>query len=505
MIALSSKLATLRNTKADLLTVFVFEDPSIFIKQTAALKPLVNNLPRALTLGAFQGKEKETVLLYPEKTRSSHLLMVGLGKREKFSLEGLRRGAAAGATAALSLKARSLALFEPDPDLLSGSSITVPAWDEIGMALGEGALLASYKFNKYMTDKTPAPKLRTVLVVSESKKREEQIRRGVKLAETACAGTWLARDLANAPGNEIYPETLAQRAVETGKNSGFRVNVLNEKTIRSLGMGGLLGVSQGSSRPPRFIIMEHNAKRKDLPTIVLVGKGVTFDSGGISIKPAQDMAEMKMDMSGAAAVIGTMQGVAKLKLPLHVVGLVPTTENLLGGSAMKPGDILTHYNGKTSEVDNTDAEGRLILADALSYASRYRPDLVIDLATLTGACVVALGSVASGMMGNNQEAMDRLQESGNRTYERVWQLPLFEEYEKLIRSDVADVKNIGGRWAGAITAALFLKKFIGNYRWIHLDIAGPAIMEEATEYIPKGGSGVGVRLLLDFLRHWKEN
>jgi leucyl aminopeptidase len=249
--------------------------------------------------------------------------------------------------------------------------------------------------------------------------------------------------------------------------------------------------------------MQHNGTKKRLPTVVLVGKGVTFDSGGISIKPAQSMAEMKMDMSGAAAVIGTMQTAARLKLPLRLIGLVPATENLLGGSAMKPGDILTHYNGKTSEVDNTDAEGRLILADALSYAERYKPDLVIDLATLTGACVVALGQFASGMMGTAQSQMDRLKEAGERTYERVWQLPLFDEYDKLIKSNVADVKNVGPRWAGAITAAMFLKKFIGDYPWIHLDIAGTAIIEEAQDYIPKGGSGVGVRLLIDFLRHWR--
>ena len=216
------------------------------------------------------------------------------------------------------------------------------------------------------------------------------------------------------------------------------------------------------------------------------------------------MGEMKMDMSGAAAVIGTMQAAAALRLPVHVVGLVPATENLLGGAAMKPGDVLRHMNGKTSEVDNTDAEGRLILADALSYASRYKPDVVIDLATLTGACVVALGHYASGMMGNHQPTMDSLKASGERTYERVWQLPMFEEYEKLIRSDIADVKNVGGRWGGAITAAMFLKQFVGNYHWVHLDIAGTAIMDESLDYVPKGGSGVGVRLLVDYLDHKKK-
>jgi leucyl aminopeptidase len=270
-------------------------------------------------------------------------------------------------------------------------------------------------------------------------------------------------------------------------------------------MGGLIGVSQGSDKPPRFIVMEYNGAKKRVPTVALVGNGVTFDSGGISIKPAGNMAEIKMDMSGAAAVIGTLQTAARLKLPVHIIGLVPATENLLGGSSLKPGDILRHYNGKTSEVDNTDAEGRLILADVLAYAARYKPDVVIDLATLTGACVVALGHFATGMLGNDQQMMDRLKESGERTYERVWQLPMFDEYEKLIKSDIADVKNVGGRWAGAITAAMFLRKFIGDYKWVHLDIAGTAIIEESSDYIPKGGSGVGIRLLTDFLRHWERN
>jgi leucyl aminopeptidase len=248
--------------------------------------------------------------------------------------------------------------------------------------------------------------------------------------------------------------------------------------------------------------MEHNRGRAG-GTVVLVGKGVTFDSGGISIKPSAGMAEMRMDMSGAAAVIATMQAVARLKVPLHVVGLIPATENLPSGTAMKPGDILTHINGMTSEVDNTDAEGRLILADALGYAQRYSPDVVIDLATLTGACVVALGHACAGMMGTSDAHMQRLKHAAERTHELVWELPLYEEYERLVRSDVADVKNVGGRWAGAITGALFLKKFTGSLPWVHLDIAGPAMVEEANEYTPRGGSGYGVRLLTEYLSRWR--
>jgi len=397
----------------------------------------------------------------------------------------------------------------PDADILEGSETLKQelgdSWQSLAVALGEGALLSGYSFDKYFTKRDDKKSyLRSVLIATESQSRSAQIARGVRHAKVVCEGTFLARDLANAPGNEIYPETLAERAEEAGMKAGFTVSTFDEEKIHELKMGGLLGVSQGSSRPPRFVQMELNSDVEGLPTVVLVGKGVTFDSGGVSIKPSAGMAEMKMDMSGAAAVIGTMQAAARLKLPVHLVGLVPATENMLGGAALKPGDVITHYNGGTSEVDNTDAEGRLILADALGYASTFKPDAVIDLATLTGACVVALGHYATGMMGNSQDLMDQLKASGERTYERVWQLPMFDEYEKLVKSDIADVKNLGGRWGGAITAAMFLKTFIGDYKWVHLDIAGTAMLEESLPYTPKGGSGVGVRLLVDFLQNWKQ-
>jgi leucyl aminopeptidase len=339
------------------------------------------------------------------------------------------------------------------------------------------------------------------MFIADDKKTAARGEKVLAQAAVVAEATILARDLANAPGNEIYPETLAARATDSGKRHGFKVTVLGKPEIEKLGMGGVLGVSQGSVRPPRFIIMEHKKSAKK--TVVLVGKGVTFDTGGISIKPSANMAEMKMDMSGAAAVIGAMEAAARLDLPLHVIGLVPAVENMPSGSSLRPGDILRHYNGKTSEVDNTDAEGRLILADALGYASQFKPTAVIDLATLTGACVVALGHHATGMMGNDEKVMSVLKAAGETTYERVWQLPMFDEYEKLIKSDVADVKNVGGRWAGAITAGWFLKKFIGEYPWVHLDIAGTAMLEENGDYVQKGASGVGVRLLVEFLRRWK--
>ncbi len=347
-------------------------------------------------------------------------------------------------------------------------------------------------------------KLQELILLAPDRTSLDPVKDGIREARILCEAVTFARDLENAPANEIYPETLAEAVRRSARRHGYRAEIWDKKKIERAGLGGLLAVNSGSDKPPRFVILDYNPGR-NTDTVVLVGKGITFDSGGISIKPANGMSEMKMDMSGAAAVIGTIEAAARLGLPVHVVGLISSTENLLGGSAMKPGDIVTHYGGKTSEVDNTDAEGRLILADALAYASRYKPKAVIDLATLTGACVVALGHVVTGMMGNDEKLMGDLTTAGEKTYERVWPLPMFEEYAKQIKSDVADVKNVGGHGGGAITAAFFLKKFIGDYKWAHLDIAGTAILDEALPYAPKGGSGVGVRLLVEFLKNWKSS
>jgi leucyl aminopeptidase len=366
-------------------------------------------------------------------------------------------------------------------------------------------VLALYKYDKYITVKKAEAEitLKEISFFRAAAADEKNIKKAVKAAEAIYRAVTFARDLANAPGNEVFPEVLAERAEKMAKEHKLGITVLGRKEIKELGMGGILGVSAGSEKPPRFLIVEHNKGKENLDTIVLVGKGVTFDSGGISIKPSSGMDEMKLDMSGAAAVLGAMQAIADLDLPLHVVGLTPLVENMPSGSAMRPGDILTAMNGKTIEVDNTDAEGRLILADALAYAERYKPKTVIDLATLTGACVVALAQFATGMMGTDEATMEKLKKVGEKTHERVWQLPIYDDYDKLIKSNVADVKNTGGRWGGAITAAMFLKRFIGEYPWVHLDIAGTAMLEEATDYEPKGGSGVGVRLLVELLRNWK--
>lgn len=444
--------------------------------------------------GDFKGKENETALVYVETGKHHRrLLLVGLGEKPQLTLERLRRSAAVAAKQARSLKAKTCSVVLPPLGKDAEKQL---------VAIGEGAMLALYRFDKYVTKpkQDPGP-LEEIIFSSEEKKFSTLARSSLQRAQIIAEATILARNLSNAPGNEIYPETLAEVARQSGKKSGFKVTVLHEKEIEKLGMGGVMGVSQGSARPPRFLILEYGRPSKK--TVVLVGKGVTFDTGGISIKPSAGMGEMKMDMSGGAAVIGTLEAVARLKLPVHVIGLIPAVENMPSGNSIRPGDILRHYNSKTSEVDNTDAEGRLILADALAYADRYKPAAVIDLATLTGACVVALGHHATGMMGNDPGLMSKLTDAGEATYERVWELPMFDEYEKLIKSEVADVKNVGGRWAGAITAGWFLRKFIGDYKWVHLDIAGTAMLDEQGDYTQKGGSGVGVRLLTELLSRWK--
>lgn len=435
----------------------------------------------------FRGSEKDLSLVYSGGDHPRRILLVGIGTRKAATLETYRRAGGRAARRCRALKAGSAAFVVPDG----------PSSVELIGAMAEGALLGLYRFDKYKSEKDAERNgPGTLVFVSEDRTLAKKGQKALDRAQVVAEGTMFARDLANAPGNEIYPETLAKAAQASGKRHGFKVTVYEKNAIQKMGMGGVIGVSQGSARAPRFIVMEYGSKGKP---VVLVGKGVTFDTGGISIKPSANMAEMKMDMSGAAAVIATMEAIARLRLPVRVVGLVPAVENMPGGQAIRPGDILRHYNGKTSEVDNTDAEGRLILADALGYAGQFKPRAVIDLATLTGACVVALGHYATGMMGTDEELMKRLHEAGERSYERVWKLPLFDEYEKLIKSDVADVKNVGGRWAGAITAAWFLRTFIGSYPWAHLDIAGTAMLEENGDYTLRGASGVGVRLLVEFL------
>jgi len=453
-------------------------------------------LSNAIKSGDFKGELNQTAVFYGAgKISAKRVLMVGLGKKKEFTLDKLRQ-ASGTAMGALKQKGAS-SLSTTLPQSVNG----IFSCEEAGQVIAEGSLLANYDFSEHKTEKKGKPKLikNLNLVMSLHQKGlkefEKGAQKGVKIAEAVI----VARDLISHPANVATPSHLAAIAAERGKELGFKTTVLEKKDMERLKMGALLGVAQGSSEAPKFIVLEYlKGKKKDKP-FVIVGKGVTFDSGGISIKPSPGMEEMKTDMSGGAAAIGTIVAVASLKLPLNLVALIPATENLPGGRAYKPGDILSSMSGQTIEVLNTDAEGRLIMADALTYAERYKPQAVIDIATLTGACVVALGSHATGLLGNNEGLKKQLLKAGEETGERLWELPLWDCYKKQIKSDVADMKNTGGKEAGTITAAALLDKFATKYHWAHLDIAGTAWEKEGAPYSPKGAVGVGVRLLVRFL------
>ena len=313
----------------------------------------------------------------------------------------------------------------------------------------------------------------------------------------------MVRDMVNSPSADMTPTVIAGIARTLARKHHLKVQVLERDRMRKLGMGALLGVAAGSVQPPKFIIAEYRGGGKK-PFVALVGKAITFDSGGISIKPSENMDRMKDDMSGGAAVLGAIANAAALKLPLNIVALVPSTENMPSGSALKPGDVLRTMSGKTIEILNTDAEGRLILSDALAYACRYKPAVIVDIATLTGACRVALGQEASGMLGTSDKFKQHIREAGEKTGERVWELPLWDGYQDLIKSDIADMKNAGGRDGGVITAACLLSKFVEKYPWVHLDIAATAWTEKDRPYTPKGATGLGCRLLTQFLRDYAD-
>lgn len=483
-----------RNVKADAVVVFVSQDAKHFEVAKKTLTAEIPHLRPLFESKDFTGKPLQTALTYGgSATSAPRVILVGLGDIGEITVERIRRAAAAATKRAASHGCGHVAF-----EISTFNSIDA---DTIAQAVVEGAMLSQYRFDKYKTIKDGVNSLVKKFTLITDKTLHKAVTKGTSIGAVIVEGVMIARDLANAPNQEIYPETLAKRAQEHGRKAGFKTTVFNKKKIQDLKMGGLLGVNAGSVRPPVFIVMEYMNGPKNERPLVLIGKGVTFDTGGISIKPSAGMSDMKCDMHGAASVIGTMYTIAKLGLRRNVVGLVPSTENMPSGTAYVPGDILTFMNGKTAEIDNTDAEGRLILADALCYADRFKPSAVIDLATLTGACVVALGTVTSGMMGNDEKTKNRLREAADKTHEYVCELPLYEEYSEQISSEYADIKNSGGRLAGAITAALFLQHFV-TYPWVHLDIAGTGIQPKASHYTPSGGSGVGVRLLTEMIRHW---
>ncbi|HTR22027.1 MAG TPA: leucyl aminopeptidase [Gemmatimonadales bacterium] len=449
-------------------------------------------LTRACKSGDCKGRRDETTLVYPAAGKAQRLLLVGVGKPGEVTRNSLRRAAAVAAKRARGLGAPRFAFT-----VASEARNNVSARD-LGQVVAEGAAQGGWGF---IDLKRPSDELRPAvegvqLLVTQSEAKEAEAGRSIGAA--VAEGQRLTRWLQVQPGNVCTPTFLGEQATRLGKEHGFTVTVLGRNEIEKEGMGALLAVSQGSAQEPKFIVLEYKGAGDAAP-LVLVGKGVTFDSGGISIKPAQSMEDMKYDMSGAAAVLGTFKTIGLLKPKANIVGLVPATENLPSGTAVKPGDVIKSHFGKTIEIINTDAEGRLILCDALSWARRYKPAAVVDAATLTGAVVIALGSQAIGLMGNDEPLAAQVREAGERAGERCWPLPLWEEYRDLLKSDIADVKNSGGRGAGTIAGGWFLREFVEGYPWVHLDIAGTAYTDTDAPHQAKGPTAIGVRLFTEFL------
>jgi leucyl aminopeptidase len=442
----------------------------------------------AIDAAAFEGRADESITILGEGP--DKITLIGLGKPDALTLRGIRTALYAVAKAAK--KHRSTAIGVVAPYTLRRLDAA-----QSTRVIADYLAAADYKYDAYITPQKDEKRLpiHATLITSLDPKECKRVQTE---ARAVADGVRTVRDMGNAPGNEMTPTRLAARAAEVAKEVGVKCTVYDKKAIERMKMGGLLAVNRGSAEEPRFVVLEY-APRKAKVHVALVGKGITFDSGGISIKPADRMEEMKFDMCGAAAVIGTIEAAAKLALPVRITGVIASTENLPSGSAYKPGDIVTTMSGKTIEIVNTDAEGRVILSDALHYASNLKPDHIIDYATLTGACVVALGSEAAGLFTPDDELAQKLIECGERVGDRVWRLPEWDDYKDLIRSDWADVKNSGGRWGGATTAALFLKEFVDCPSWAHLDIAGTAYAEHETGREARGATGAGVRVTVEFL------
>ena len=487
--------------KTDLLAVGLFSDVKKLDKLCAKLDgKLGGAISKILKLGDFKAKESETAVLYTHGAIGAERIMLcGLGDRKKANSDTARKAAAAGANKAvqMGLKNMAMALHVPFAEVLDIS--------KAGKALAEGAYFGSYRYDEFVTgdDKNGRAKSLGISVIDSSlaviKKLKKPVAAGVVIGRSQS----FARTIANRPGNVINPAAMASQARALAKNNPrLTCTVFDEKQLKAKGMGGILAVGAGSVSKPRLIILKYNPQAKSaakLPTVALVGKAVTFDSGGISIKPAANMDHMKLDKTGGVSVLATMKAVAELKLAVNVYGIIPSAENAVGGNSYRPGDIVKTFSGKTVEVLNTDAEGRMILCDAMAYAAKQKCDVIIDVATLTGACMVALGTHMAGLMGNDDELIEKLKTASVDSGEKVWHLPSGEEYANDMKSKIADLRNIGGRWGGACTAAAFLSQFIGDAKWAHLDIAGMDLFEKPSGVSTVGSTGFGVRLLSTYL------
>jgi len=481
--------------EADAILVNHFEGMESPDGEAAAVdKALGGAVSQLIKQGEIKGKPNEITMLHSfGKLPAARVVVVGLGKKSDLSVNKVR---GAVAETCRWLRSREINTIATVPQ---GANINKIVPGDAAQAIAEGALLGTYTFRKHMTKKEDKPgEIKQLSIVGDSRLKS-QLEKGADKGRIISEATNLARDMVNEPANYMTPTDMAEMATKLAREQGLEITILDLEQMKKLGMGGMLGVSRGSRQPPKFMILNYKGGTAKEPDIALVGKGITFDSGGISIKPSEKLEEMKGDMAGGAAVMAAMAAISQLKPKINVMALIPATENLPDGNALKPGDVLTAMNGKTMEIISTDAEGRLVLADALSYAKKHGARKMVDAATLTGACLIALGDICTGAFGNNQELMDRIIAAGNEAGELVWQMPMFDEYGEQNKSDVADVKNVGGRLAGAITAAKFLAEFVDDTPWVHLDIAGTSLTDKERGYQIKGATGVPVRTLVNLV------
>jgi leucyl aminopeptidase len=457
-------------------------------------KALDGAISKLIARGEIKGKIGENTLIHSlGKLPATRVVVAGLGKESELTQDKIR-GVVAGTCQMLRGKnVKSIATVP------QGAGVADITYEAASQAIAEGALLGLYTFRRHITKEPEHGEVEKLTIVEADESNLASLGEGCHKGEVLAGATILARDMGNEPSNYMTPTDMAQEAVGLAGTYGLQVEVLDKEQMKELGMGALLGVAQGSHQPPKFIILNYRGRDSNEIDITLVGKAITFDSGGISLKPAADMGEMKGDKCGGAAVVAAMAAIAQLKPVINVMALVPATENLPGGGALKPADILTAMDGRTIEIISTDAEGRLILADALGYARKHETKRIIDVATLTGACVVALGTVTTGVFGNDQELVDQVIAAGAEAGEKMWQLPIYDEYKEQNKSTVADIKNTGGRPAGAITAALFVGEFAGDTPWVHLDIAGTNMIDKPRKYEVKGATGVPVRTLVNLV------
>lgn len=486
----------IKDIMADALVVGIYKGVKSLNTDLAGIdKQLDSVISDMVSSGNFGGKEGETLLIYTlGKIPAKKILLLGLGKEEDFEANTIRK------VVGKAVKQLEKSKTDTAAILPVGLDQNIPP-ETVGRCVVEGAMLASYKFNKYKTgEEDKENNLKEIYIVNTDNSTEDDMNEGIKTGSALANGTIMARNLINEPSNIVTPEVLADKAMEIANKHGLEIKILEREDIQKLGMGCFLGVAQGSDKPPKLITIKYFGGDKNDEVLGLVGKGLTFDSGGISIKPSSGMEEMKGDMGGAAAVLGAMDVIGTLKPKANVIGIVGTCENMPSGKAYKPGDILNSMGGKTIEVLNTDAEGRLVLIDCIAYALKEGATKLVDIATLTGACVIALGSTTTGLISNNEEFVKDVKVAAKEAGERVWQLPSYPEYKKLIKGDWADLKNSGGREAGTITAGLFLGEFAGDNPWVHMDIAGTSMTSDNKVGSAKGATGVGVRTLYHLVK-----